>query len=83
MNYDILNEINCIIKNIINIDIISVEKENEHFFSKHIGIAARDLVAILYAIENKFQIRLTEDEIQNDIFYNLYGLSHIVSKKCL
>ena len=81
MHHNVTIEINGIIKDALGMDIIEMQRDDEHFFSKGIGIAAREMIAVLFDIEKKFEVSFTEEEIQSDDFYTLTGISRIIHRK--
>lgn len=82
-DFGIITEIYKILHSHFDIDIDS-EVENADdlsFFGHKIRMRGRDMVYLVYIIEQRFGICFTEDDIDNETLYTVKGLSNILNRK--
>lgn len=56
---------------------------NLNFFGNGISISHRDMVYLFYLLEKKYNVKFTENDIDNSLFYTIGGIRDIIASKIL
>ncbi len=57
--------------------------KTSHLFGQKLGLQARELIWLLFTIQDKFSICIQQEDILNNYCYTIDGLASLIQKKCL